>query len=81
MLTSADPHCTLGSMCDGDASEHARDQDQPAAARLRELIAAGLDSGEARPVTDHDVAEIRDRALGEVDRRVARSAQGNEPPP
>ena len=68
-------------MGDGDASGQACDQDQLAAARLRVLIAEGLKSGDARPVTHHDIAEMRDRALGEVNRRVASSAQDDESPP
>lgn len=42
-----------------------RDQEQQAAARLRELITEGLESGVGRPVTDDVIAELRDQAFGE----------------
>lgn len=40
-----------------------RDQEQQAAARLRDLIADGLTSGPGRAVTDEVVSELRDRAF------------------
>ncbi|MEX2628103.1 MAG: type II toxin-antitoxin system ParD family antitoxin [Ilumatobacteraceae bacterium] len=40
-----------------------RDQHERAARRLRDLIADGRGSGDARPVTDDVVAELRDRAF------------------
>ena len=54
----------------GNTSEYLRelirrDQEQQAAARLRTLIADGLASGDARPVTDDVVADLRARALGD----------------
>lgn len=42
-----------------------RDQEQQAAARLRELITEGLESGAGRPVTDDVIAELRDQAFGD----------------
>lgn len=52
----------------GNTSEYLRelirrDQEHQAAARLRALIAEGLDSGPARLVTDDVIAELRDRAF------------------
>ncbi len=52
----------------GNTSEYLRelirrDQEHQAAARLRELIAEGLESGPARRVTDDVIAELRDRAF------------------
>jgi antitoxin ParD1/3/4 len=54
----------------GNTSEYLRDlirQDQrnQAAERLRTLIAEGLESGEARTVTDAVVDELRDRAFSD----------------
>lgn len=51
----------------GNTSEYLRDlirrdQQQQAAQQLRELIADGLRSGEARPLTGDVVNELRDRA-------------------
>lgn len=53
----------------GNTSEYLRDlirkdQQEQAARRLRRLIADGLDSGDARPVTDAVVSELRRSALG-----------------
>ena len=53
----------------GNTSEYLRDlirrdQQDQARQRLRDLIAEGLESGPARPVTRRVVAELRDRALG-----------------
>ena len=52
----------------GNTSEYLRelirrDQEQQAAARLRDLIAEGLASGPGRAVDDELVAELRDRAF------------------
>jgi antitoxin ParD1/3/4 len=52
----------------GNTSEYLRelvrrDQEQQAAQRLRDLIAAGLTSGESRQLTDDVIAELRVRAL------------------
>jgi len=54
----------------GNTSEYLRDlirQDQhnQAAARLRELITEGFESGEGRIVTDAVVDELRDRAFSD----------------
>jgi antitoxin ParD1/3/4 len=53
----------------GNTSEYLRDlirrdQHDQAVQRLRNLIAAGLASGEGRDVTDEVMAELRERALG-----------------
>ena len=53
----------------GNTSEYLRDlirrdQKDQAVARLRALIADGLESGEGRPLTDEVVSELRDRAFG-----------------
>lgn len=55
----------------GNTSEYLRelirrDQEQQAAARLRELIAEGLESGPGRLITDDVIAELRDRALDDA---------------
>lgn len=52
----------------GNTSEYLRelirrDQDEQAAARLRDLIADGLASGPGRDVDDWVIAELRDRAF------------------
>lgn len=52
----------------GNTSEYLRelirrDQNEQAAARLRDLIADGLASGPARDVDDQVIAELRDRAF------------------
>ena len=52
----------------GNTSEYLRDlirrdQQEQAHQRLRDLIAEGLESGPARPLTRRVVAELRDRAL------------------
>jgi antitoxin ParD1/3/4 len=52
----------------GNTSEYIRDlirrdQRAQAAQRLRELIAAGLGSGEARTATDEVIDELRTRAF------------------
>ena len=52
----------------GNTSEYLRelirrDQQTVAERRLRQLIADGLESGEARPVTDDVIDEIRQRAF------------------
>jgi antitoxin ParD1/3/4 len=52
----------------GNTSEYLRelirrDQERQAAARLRELITEGLESGPVRLVTDDVIAELRDRAF------------------
>lgn len=52
----------------GNTSEYLRelirrDQQTMAERRLRELIADGLASGEARPATDGIIDELRQRAL------------------
>lgn len=52
----------------GNTSEYLRelirrDQEQQAAARLRDLIADGLASGEGRPLTDELVSELRARSF------------------
>jgi len=52
----------------GNTSEYLRelirhDQEQRAAARLRELITEGLESGPGRLATDGVIAELRDRAF------------------
>ncbi len=52
----------------GNTSEYLRelirrDQEQQAAARLRELITEGLESGSGRLVTDDVIEELRDRAF------------------
>jgi antitoxin ParD1/3/4 len=54
----------------GNTSEYLRDlirQDQQnqAAARLRALIAEGLESGEGRAVTDDVADELRERAFSD----------------
>lgn len=54
----------------GNTSEYLRelirrDQDQQHAVRLRNLIADGLASGDARPVTGELVAHLRARAFGD----------------
>jgi antitoxin ParD1/3/4 len=54
----------------GNTSEYLRelirrDQEQQAAARLRDLIADGLASGDGLPVTDDLIAELRERAFGD----------------
>jgi antitoxin ParD1/3/4 len=53
----------------GNTSEYLRDlvrrdRDDQAKKRLRELIAAGLESGPGRPLNRRVAAELRDRALG-----------------
>jgi len=52
----------------GNTSEYLRDlirrdQRDQAAAKLRDLIGAGLESGPARPMSDEFVADVRRRAL------------------
>jgi antitoxin ParD1/3/4 len=52
----------------GNTSEYLRDlirrdQQEQAARRLRELIAEGLESGPAVPLTKHRIAELREQAL------------------
>lgn len=52
----------------GNTSEYLRDlirqdQHQQAARRLRQLITAGLESGEARPATNEVIDELRNAAL------------------
>lgn len=52
----------------GNTSEYLRDlirrdQAEQAARHLRDLLVAGLESGEARPVDDDMIAELRRRAL------------------
>lgn len=52
----------------GDTSEYLRalirrDQEEQAAAELRRLIAEGLSSGGARPLTQEWVASLREQAL------------------
>ena len=52
----------------GNTSEYLRelirrDQEQQAAARLRELITEGLESGPGRLVTDDVITELRERAF------------------
>ena len=52
----------------GNTSEYLRelirrDQDERAAARLRDLIADGLESGPGRDVDDQVIAELRDRSF------------------
>ena len=52
----------------GNTSEYLRelirrDQQEQAAARLRALIAEGLESGPGRLVTDDVIADLRDRAF------------------
>lgn len=54
----------------GNTSEYLRelirrDQEQQAAARLRDLIADGLASGDGRPVDDGLVAELRARSFAD----------------
>lgn len=54
----------------GNTSEYLRelirrDQNEQAAARLRELIAEGLSSGPGRDVDDQLIAELRDRAFSD----------------
>lgn len=56
----------------GNTSEYLRDlirkdQENEAQKRLRSLIAAGLDSGEARPFDESVHAEMRQRALSETE--------------
>ncbi len=53
----------------GNTSEYLRDlirkdQREQAARHLRRLIADGLESGDARPVTDEALEELRRSALG-----------------
>ena len=53
----------------GNTSEYLRDlirkdQQEQAARRLRRLIADGLASGDARPVTDDVIDELRRSAFG-----------------
>ena len=53
----------------GNTSEYLRelvrrDQRLTAAARLRELILEGLESGEATPLTESSLQQLRDAALG-----------------
>jgi antitoxin ParD1/3/4 len=53
----------------GNTSEYLRDlvrrdQDDQAKKRLRELITAGLESGQGRPLNRRVAAELRSRALG-----------------
>jgi antitoxin ParD1/3/4 len=53
----------------GNTSEYLRDlirrdQAEQAAQRLRDLIADGLASGDARVVTDDVIASLRQQALG-----------------
>lgn len=55
----------------GNTSEYLRelirrDQELQAAARLRELITEGLESGPGRLVTDDVIAELRDRAFDDA---------------
>ena len=52
----------------GNTSEYLRDlirrdQHEQAVRRLRELIADGLESGPATPLTDDKIAELRELAL------------------
>ncbi len=52
----------------GNTSEYLRDlirrdQQEQAMRRLRDLIAEGLESGPAAPLTNRRVAELRERAL------------------
>ena len=52
----------------GNTSEYLRDlirrdQREQAALRLQGLIADGLESGEARPLTNDVIAELRNRAF------------------
>jgi antitoxin ParD1/3/4 len=52
----------------GNTSEYLRDlirrdQHEQAVRRLRELIAEGLESGPATPLTDDKIAELRELAL------------------
>jgi len=52
----------------GNTSEYLRDlirrdQQEQAMRRLRDLIAEGLESGPATPLTNRRVAELRERAL------------------
>ncbi|MEN9504718.1 MAG: hypothetical protein RI958_644 [Actinomycetota bacterium] len=52
----------------GNTSEYLRelirrDQEQQAVARLRDLIAEGLDSGASRPVDDDVLSELRARSF------------------
>ena len=52
----------------GNTSEYLRDlirrdQREQAALRLQGLIADGLESGDARPLTDDMIAELRNRAF------------------
>jgi antitoxin ParD1/3/4 len=54
----------------GNTSEYLRDlirrdREQQAAERVRQLVVAGLESGEARPLTESAIDELRDRAFGE----------------
>ena len=53
----------------GNTSEYLRelirrDQEEQAAARLRDLIADGLTSGDGLPVTDDVIADLRAKAFG-----------------
>lgn len=53
----------------GNTSEYLRDlirrdRREQAALRLRGLIADGLESGDARPLDEGRIAELRERALG-----------------
>ncbi|MFG6449687.1 type II toxin-antitoxin system ParD family antitoxin [Roseateles sp. BYS180W] len=53
----------------GNTSEYLRelirrDQEEQAKKRLRELIAEGLESGEARPLTPQVRAQLKAQALG-----------------
>lgn len=52
----------------GNTSEYLRDlirrdQQEQAAGRLRELIAEGLESGPAAPLTKRRIADMREQAL------------------
>ncbi len=52
----------------GNTSEYLRDlirrdQQEQAARRLRELIAEGLESGSAAPLTKRRIADLREQAL------------------
>jgi len=55
----------------GNTSEYLRelirrDQEHQAAARLRELITDGLESGPGRPVTDDVIGQLRDQAFDDA---------------
>ena len=54
----------------GNTSEYLRelirrDQNEQAAARIRNLIADGLASGPSRVVDEHVIAELRDRSFSD----------------